>query len=427
MSVPPPVPPSRPSEPPGRPKMVACPACGASLTLRALGQSVTAACPSCGSLIDVARPDIQLIRQYTEQTRQLRIPLGSRGKVRGQLWQLIGAMQRSAADAAWEEYLLFNPYLGFRWLVYADGRWSLGHMLRDTSALHPEKGQPYLGHLFRQLDSGTVTVGWVVGEFYWRVTTGEQVLATDFAAPPLMLSREKSGSEVVWTLLEYLQPQEVETAFRIAGAERSNANIADSDGVQQPNQAWATLRQIRRTVFYALVAAFLLQIIGEIAARSTTIDVGTYDLQHDSADETRIYGPYILRPSRSAAQLLATAPLDNAWVQLQGSLENTTTGQSYRFDGSFQYYHGVDSDGSWHEGASSSSVYLSGLPAGTYDLVVDGISGDQNGQPLSSQVALKLQLNAVCWRNFWLSVALILAYPVYLIYQGVRFERERRL
>ncbi|HEX4376131.1 MAG TPA: DUF4178 domain-containing protein [Steroidobacteraceae bacterium] len=408
------------SDRPGRPKMVACPACGASLTLRALGQSVTVACPSCGSLIDVTRPDIQLIRKYTEQTRQLRIPLGTRGHLRGQLWQLIGAMQRSAVDAAWEEYLLFNPYLGFRWLVYADGRWSLGRMLRDTAALHPEKGQPYQGHLFERLDSGTVTVGWVVGEFYWRVTTGEQVLATDFAAPPLMLSREKSGNEVVWTLLEYLQPLEVETAFRITDVPGSIVG----DGARQTDHAWQTLRQIRATTFLALIAAFLLQIIGEIASRSTTIDVGTYDLQHDAADETQIYGPYALRPGHSAAQLLTSAPLDNAWVQLQGSMENTATGQSYRFDDGFQYYHGYDSDGSWHEGASSSSVYLSSLPAGTYNLVVDGISGDQTGRPLTCPVTLKLQLNAVGWRNFWLSVIAILAYPAYLIYQGLRFERR---
>ena len=400
--------------------MVACPACGASLTLRALGQSVTAACPSCGSLIDVARPDIQLIRKYTQQTRQLRIPLGTRGKLRGQLFQIIGAMERSASDARWEEYLLFNPYIGFRWLVYSDGQWSLGRMIRDTSELQPERGRPYQGHLFRQIDSGPVTVGWVVGEFYWRVSTGEQVQAMDFVSPPLMLSREQSEGEVTWTLLEYMQAAEIESAFRIQSA------APKESGTGQPNSAWQTLRLIRKPALYSLLAAFVLQIICVIAAHSRTVDLGAYSLQHDASNETQVYGPYTLSSGHSAVAVLANAPLDNAWVELQGSLVNTVTGQSFRFDDTFQYYHGVDSDGSWTEGARDARILISNIPAGTYNLIVDAISGDQNGRPLNSLVNLKLQLNAVTWRNFWLTVLGILAYPAYLVYHGLRFERERR-
>jgi uncharacterized protein YdeI (BOF family) len=399
--------------------MVACPACGASLTLRALGQSVTAACPSCGSLIDVSRPDVQLIRRYTEQIRQLRIPLGTRAQLRGQLFQLIGAMERKAQDFSWEEYLLFNPFTGFRWLVFAEGHWSLGRMLRDTSEVQPERGRPYQGHVFRQVDAGPVTVGWVVGEFYWRVSSGESVMATDFAAPPLMLSREQTADEVTWTLLEYLQPGEVEAAFRIQGVARQGV------GTQQPNAHWQALRDVFKPAFYALLIAFVLQIIGVMREHLSTFEVGSYDLRHDAASETQVYGPYTLGHGHSAAAVLASAPLDNAWVELQGSLVNTGTGQSYPFDDTVQYYHGVDSDGSWSEGSRDSRVLVSSLPAGTYNLVIDGRSGDQNGQSLDSLVSLRLQLNAVGWRNFWLTACAILAYPLYLLYHGLRFERER--
>src|SRR3974390_2046266 len=93
----------------GGAKMVACPGCGASITLRALGQSVMVACPGCGTQIDVSRPDIRLIRKYTEQTRRLHIPLGARGKLRGQTYAVSGGMQRSASGARWEGDLLCTP------------------------------------------------------------------------------------------------------------------------------------------------------------------------------------------------------------------------------------------------------------------------------------------------------------------------------
>src|ERR1700691_6056614 len=91
------------SVPTGR-KIVPCPACGASLTLRAIGQSVMIACPSCGSQIDVSRPDIRLIQKYTLATRALHIPLGARGSLRKQTFEVIGAMGRSSGGARWEEY-----------------------------------------------------------------------------------------------------------------------------------------------------------------------------------------------------------------------------------------------------------------------------------------------------------------------------------
>jgi uncharacterized protein YdeI (BOF family) len=395
--------------------MVACPACGASLTLRALGQSVSAACPSCGSLIDVSRPDVQLIRKYEGVTRQLRLTLGTRAQLRGTLFQVIGAMQRHSGDASWEEYLLFNPFSGFRWLVYDEGNWSLGRMIRDSSNVQPERGLPYQGQLFRKNNHAAVEVGWVVGEFYWRVSTGERVMATDFVGTSGMLSREQSGDEITWTLLETMHPGEVETAFRIPGA--AEGSVAGSQG----NPYWQTLCAIRRLTFYALVAAFLLQILGVVLAHGKTIDIGNFDLhqRYASGAETQVFGPYQLPSAHSAAAVIASAPLDNAWVQLRGRLVNTVSGQSFPFDDSLQYYHGVDSDGSWTEGSATARAFISNVPAGSYNLVVDGGSGDQNGQPLDSTVNIKLQLNAVTWQNFWLVMAAILSYPVYLLIRSV--------
>src|SRR4051812_5497006 len=108
-----------------------CPNCGSRVDIRAAGLTVHVACVSCGSLIDATDPNFQIIEIATKKLRlKPLIELGTKGKLRGQPWQLIGFMQRTdgSGEYAWEEYLLFNPWLGFRWLVEADGHWNLVRM-----------------------------------------------------------------------------------------------------------------------------------------------------------------------------------------------------------------------------------------------------------------------------------------------------------
>jgi uncharacterized protein YdeI (BOF family) len=403
----------------GGAKMVACPGCGASITLRALGQSVMVACPSCGTQIDVSRPDIRLIRKYNEQTRRLHVPLGVRGKLRGQTYEVIGAMQRSASGERWEEYLLFNPFVGFRWLVYDHGHWNLGQMIKDTSTVKPDVGRPYQGHVFRKYDQDVVVVDWVVGEFYWRVTTGEQVLAIDYISPPFMLSYEKADGEITWTYLEYLEPREVEAAFHIECPDRLSL------GVNQPNSASQALRSIRTLSLLAIGLAFLIQVVTAAATRSTYFDMGSYDLIHTASQETQVYGPFTLQARHSVNQLSASAPLDNAWVELQGNLVNTDTGQSFPFADTFQYYHGYDSDGSWSDGSGHGNAMIGSVPAGTYNLVIAGSSGDKNGRPVAAAVQIGFEHNLTTWRNFWIAVALILVYPIWLLIRSATYERQR--
>lgn len=400
-------------------KMVACPACGASITLRALGQSVMTACPSCGSYIDVSRPDIQLIQRYTAATRSLRIPLGTRGTLHKQTFEVIGAMGRSSNGERWEEYLLFSPFIGFRWLVHDHGHWNLGQMIKDTSALHPEAGVPYQGRRYRKYAMDMVNVDWVVGEFYWRVSMGDKVLATDYIAPPMMLSCEKSRDEVTWTSLEYIDPAEIAAAFHVQNVERSYL------GINQPNVAAQSLHSVRRLAFWAIALAFVIQLVCSALAKDKVIPLGTYNLKHKASEETQVYGPFSLPRAHSVEEVVASSSIDNAWVELQGTLTNSDTGQSYRFVNAFQYYHGYDSDGSWTEGGRNGGALIGSVPAGTYTLVVDGTSGDNSGRPLDSTLQIGLRYDVVVWRNFWISVLLILAYPLYLAFRSGVAERER--
>ncbi len=106
-----------------------CPGCGAPTVLRAQGAVETVACEHCGSVIDARDPRHQILSRYKSKIlHKPLIPLGARGTLMGEKWEAIGFMRRRTryygVDYEWSEYLLYNPYKGFRWLLEYHGHWT---------------------------------------------------------------------------------------------------------------------------------------------------------------------------------------------------------------------------------------------------------------------------------------------------------------
>ena len=117
--------------PVARTRTIACPNCGGSIDIRANGLSISAACGSCGSVVDVTNPDVRQIGEAQSRIRQPLIALGTRAHLVGTLWEIVGYQVRSdvVEGWSWDEYLLFNPYEGFRFLVADEENWTLYAML----------------------------------------------------------------------------------------------------------------------------------------------------------------------------------------------------------------------------------------------------------------------------------------------------------
>jgi hypothetical protein len=375
------------------------------------------ACPSCRSLLDTSRADIRLIKKHQLEMAKLRIPLGTRGNLRGQLFEVVGAMQRSVSGYRWEEYLLFNPYLGFRWLVFDAGHWNFGTMLKENPPPPLTGTVQYRDKRFARFQSGKPTVEWVVGEFYWRVTVGERVESSDYIAPPYMLSLEKADNEYTWTQLEYLEPSEVEAAFRVHSPTRHTV------APNQPNPAAAAIKKAVPIALATLALAIGIQVFTAIRAHSSSVTVGTYSFERDKGEH--VYGPFTFDAPFSLNEIEASAGLSNSWVELDCTLVNTATGETHEFTNAFSYYYGRDSDGDWTEGGRKDTSLLTSIPAGTYNLVVEGASGDDHDQRIPQNVFLSLTHDVVPWRNFWLAVLAIVAYPLYLVFSKYTFERQR--
>ena len=138
------------------------------------------------------------------------IPLGTRGTLEGQPFDVIGFQRRSIEvddiEYFWSEYTLFNPYRGFRYLSEYQGHWNVIRTIHGIPGLIAQDGRDagsFRGSSYRHFQSATATTRFVLGEFPWRVRVGDRVDTSDYVSPPQMLSAERTDDEVTWSLCEY--------------------------------------------------------------------------------------------------------------------------------------------------------------------------------------------------------------------------------
>jgi hypothetical protein len=329
---------------------------------------------------------------------------------------VVGAMRRSDSGYAWNEYLLFNPYIGFRWLIQDGGHWSYCEPVKDVNAIGMKgTSLTYRDQSYSLFNRGTAKVETVIGEFYWRVQTGDCAEATDYISPPYALSKEKSDGEITWSLLTYLEPAEVDGAFKIRSIDRNFI------AYNQPNPHTDAVKAVTKIMAIALLAAFLVQIFTAIRSKSVETSLGVVNPSKVTENEENTFGPITLNSSHSLNELSAAAyGLDNSWVELNCSLVNTQTGDSYDFSNAFEHYSGYDSDGSWSEGSDHHTSLLRDVPAGEYNLVVNAATDNP-----ARQIDLRWKHDVTPWQNFWLVFFGILVYPAYLFYRRFDFEKSR--
>jgi hypothetical protein len=152
---------------------------------------------------------------------------GTKVSFDGASFTVLGALARSGHEKGnetnrwrWEEYLLWHPTTGIRWLVLADGHWNLATPIDAGSVRVHELGCSYRGETFRPLGEGVARIDAATGQFPWEVRVGEEAATTDWVHVPNMLSRETTDAEVAWSLLTYLDPKRAARALGVSDLPR---------------------------------------------------------------------------------------------------------------------------------------------------------------------------------------------------------------
>jgi len=407
-------------------KSLNCPGCGASLTVRSFGNAVTVICESCHSVLDAQDPSLKILQQFHAATSEdpPLIPLGSRGKLRGTLYEVIGFQRRTiqveGVSYSWHEYVLFNPTKGFRYLTEYDGHWNDVSILRALPNLSAgEATLTYLGETYRLFQTAEAATAFVLGEFPWQVRVGEVVRFSDYISPPRVISSEQTGKEITWSIGEYSSGRDIWKAFKLPGDPPAPIGVYEN----QPSPLSQSVKSI-----WSLTGVFLILLLSLAVGVYWTesdeqIFEQTFEFNTSAGGEASfVTDIFQLKGRTSDVELTTTAGVDNDWIYLNYTLINQDTGHAYDFGREVSYYHGYDSDGSWSEGHTSNSVTIPSVPPGNYYLRIEPES-DPNRGLIRYAVTVKRDVPQA---SFFGLAALALLIPAGLVtWRSLSFEHLR--
>ncbi|MBV9339874.1 MAG: DUF4178 domain-containing protein, partial [Acidobacteria bacterium] len=351
------------------------------------------------------------------------IPLGARGTIRGALYEVIGFERRTiqveGVGYSWHEYVLFNPYKGFRYLTEYDGHWNDTSTLRSLPVVGAGGRVTYLGETYRHFQTAQAATSFVLGEFPWQVRVGETAVVSDYISPPRVISREGSGQEVTWSLGEYLSGHDVWKAFKLPGHPPAPIGVYEN----QPSPLKAQVKKIWTMSAGFLVALIALGALFYATARNEQVFERAYSFDTATKGEASfVTDMFELKGRASDVQLMTHAHVDNNWIYLNYALINQDTGQAFDFGREVSYYHGYDQDGSWSEGTQKDTVTIPSVPPGRYYLRVEPESDYRRGT-IYYTIGIRRDVPQLAF--FGLGALALLIPAVLLTWKSINFEHLR--
>jgi hypothetical protein len=419
-----------------RTKPLACPNCGGPIDFRTFGSSVTVICPQCLSVLDSSNPQLEILQKVNqEQNRRTPvIPLGTRGALKGATWEVIGFQTRCVNDDGelfeWEEYLLFNPYKGFRYLTNYRGHWNFVVPLEPMPQRTAHTARPiawFEGHTYKHFTGGMAATSFVLGEFPWRVKVGETVLADDFVDPPRLLSSETTNDEVTWSQGEYVPGAEIWKAFNLPGAPPKPEGIYLNQPSPYTGKVWGIWKMffLMELLLFVVMVAFSM-----VSKKDVALEETRQFSPLDKGEPSYVTAPFEFKGHAAPVQLAITTDLSNNSAYFGFALINEDTGQAYDFNKEISYYFGSDSDGAWTEGQSSATITIPAVPAGHYYLRVEpemdtATESTNPFTPKGMRYHLTLTHDAPSYIWFVFAGALLLIPPIWYSIQAKSFEARR--
>jgi hypothetical protein len=406
-------------------KALNCPQCGAAITLRALGHAETVVCESCHSILDAKDPNLQILQKFQVITGEVPplIPLGSRGKLRGTDYEVIGFQRRSITVEGirydWHEYVLFNPYKATHYLTEYNGHWNDISVCKELPVVNFSSVN-YLGEVYRHFQTSDANTNYVLGEFPWQVRVGEQATVTDYVKPPRVLSSEKSANEVTWSLGEYMYGADIWKSFNLPGLPPEAIGVYEN----QPSPVSENVKGIW-SAFLAFALLLLFLMAGfDFASSKTTVFDSSYRLNagEPKGEASFVTDVFDLGGRTSNVQITTSASVDNSWIYLNYALINQDSGQAWDFGREVSYYHGYDSDGSWTEGSRRDTVVIPSVPAGHYYLRIEP-EVDARHPPISYSVQVKRDVPVLGF--FGIAFLALLLPAIAITWRSMNFERMR--
>jgi len=193
-----------------------------------------------------------------------------------------------------------------------------------------------------------------------------------------------------------------------------------------------------------LLFLFIIAVMFGILSRGDTVfDEHYHYSTADRGEPSFVTKVFEVEGRTSNLELSINTNLINNWAYFNLALINEASGDAFDFGREVSYYSGVDSDGSWSEGAQSSTAIIPHVPAGRYYLRVEPeMEGSEqppatptepakqapffpprNVKSVYYEIVLKHDVATYGW--FWLAALLLLIPPIFTTIRATAFETRR--
>lgn len=426
--------PSKVFREPATTRPVQCPSCGAPITLKGFGGVQEVACSYCGSeLAPEEDGALSIMRQVQRQKRESALPLHGRGQLEGTEWEILGIVWREVnvdgATYPWQEFLLYNPYQGYRWLIYqmSDGHWQVGKAL-DGAPKSNESGHKtveFRKKKFKHFSTAVAVVTYVEGEFPWQVHVGDTATSHDYIAPPAGISIEEAvapdgSADVNFTGVEHIEGKEVWKSFGMPGSCPPTHGV----GTCKPNP-WRKGAKWMWLSFVGLIIGLLVVAAIYLGARTNKV---VYEAKNVGL--TPISQEVEIGEAGKKTTLefkFSATPLSNQWAYVDVMLINADKEEAVGFGATAEEWHGTSGGESWREGKQTQTVTIGGVEGGKYLMQITPQTGGAPGKPAPTAVNLTMRLreNVVLLRYIFIAFVIIIIFPIFNAMLGLFFEGRR--
>ena len=400
---------------------VQCPSCGGPITRSGFGAVVKVVCPYCGSELSPADGGaLAILQEARRQQRASLLPLHARAQLDGVQWELIGIVWREVeADGTkypWQEFLLYNPYHGYRYLLYFlyDGHFALGSPLDGAPRLDAAFGRKrasWKNAKFKHFQSSIARTTYVEGEFPWEVRVGDVSVAHDYVDPPRGLSVEENpgpdGADITYTQMQHIDGADVWKAFGIKGS----CPRAHGVGPFRPNR-WRQGRGVTWLSFLVLGALWVVLSIIYAGARKGEIVYEKSGLPLEPLVEEITIGK---QGDTSTIEVEFWAvPLSNSWAYADVVLVPHDSDEAVGLGIEADEWHGVDGGESWQEGNPKNDTVIGGFKGGAYTLQVTPQAGAglAGAAPPELRWGIRIRRDVVMARYIFVPLFVILGFPL---------------
>lgn len=393
-------------------KNFACRKCSQTIHVKTFPYAQSCACKDCGLSYEL-KDGLDFRKDEMKKVlHTIYLPLGSTGTIDGIRYEVIGyarKQEQNSYHSEWTEFTLFNPQEGFAFLSEYEGNWIYIRERIDSPVLLNQNVNEfdYNKELFHLFNSYTHKVISASGEFPYNIFDNNKTKAREFISPPEMWIEERNGEEGInWYFGKHINHRTVKNAFDLSlmPAKRGIGAVQPSGFINRTNITMTALIGI-----FFLICVHLL--INKTKEERVLINTA-YPFSDSSNTVSVVTEKFQLDKWRSNLCFSIEALVYNTWFELNATLVNAETGKEYALEQGVEYYAGYSEGESWTEGSQREVAYLTGIPAGTYFLQLQGSrEASFFGSRSITDFYLKVVYDVPVTRNLGWAIFLLLLWP----------------